>query len=293
MMRMPVAGLLTLALLLPAGRRDATSEDQRAATLLVQARTAIGGGASLASIRSLSAAGAFNVEMPDGTRSSELAIDVQLPDKLLRTDTTRGFGATAFVMLRGVNGGDLVRRSKIVGGGPGARMSQPPLLGGSEAAALRSARADLSALALALLLTEGPTPLTFTYAGEATSPDGHADVIDAGGADGFSARLFLEKRSHRPLMVTYRGFDPRMFAAQSQPAPQSGRGLDANRGADTADAAASTVEIALYLDDYRAVGAVLLPHRITRAIAGATDEEWTFKTIKINPPFKADAFSIK
>ena len=47
----------------------------------------------------------------------------------------------------------------------------------------------------------------------------------------------------------------------------------------------------MFLDDYQAVDGVMLPHHITRSIDGKTNEEWTFTTIKVNPAFKADAFS--
>jgi hypothetical protein len=38
---------------------------------------------------------------------------------------------------------------------------------------------------------------------------------------------------------------------------------------------------------------VLLPHKVSRSVDGKTTEEWTFKTIKVNPAFKSDAFSGK
>jgi hypothetical protein len=53
------------------------------------------------------------------------------------------------------------------------------------------------------------------------------------------------------------------------------------------------VDIATFLDDYRSVDGVLLPHHLSRSIDGKPNEEWTFKTIKLNPAFKADTFSGK
>jgi hypothetical protein len=37
----------------------------------------------------------------------------------------------------------------------------------------------------------------------------------------------------------------------------------------------------------------MLPHRWARSIDGKPTEEMTFKTIKINPAFKADTFAAK
>jgi len=49
----------------------------------------------------------------------------------------------------------------------------------------------------------------------------------------------------------------------------------------------------VYLDDYKSVDGVMLPHHWARSIDGKPTEEMTFKTIKINPAFKADTFTAK
>ena len=77
-------------------------------------------------------------------------------------------------------------------------------------------------------------------------------------------------------------------AARRRPGAQAG----AASAADAA-AAAEPVDITMFLDDYRAVDGVLLPHHISRSIDGKPTEEWTFKTIKINPAFKPDTFTAK
>ena len=51
-----------------------------------------------------------------------------------------------------------------------------------------------------------------------------------------------------------------------------------------------TVEIQMYLSDYRGEGGVLLPHHITRAVNGEVTEEWDVTKFKINPPLKAENF---
>mgnify|MGYP003693929737 CR=1 FL=1 len=53
------------------------------------------------------------------------------------------------------------------------------------------------------------------------------------------------------------------------------------------------VDIQMFLDDYKSVDGVMLPHHISRSIDGKPNEEWTFKTIKLNPAFKPDTFSGK
>src|SRR5207247_2731174 len=53
-------------------------------------------------------------------------------------------------------------------------------------------------------------PVEFSYAGEAKAEDGSADVIEVKGPNGFTARLFLDQKTHQPLMLSYRGVAPRM-----------------------------------------------------------------------------------
>ena len=53
------------------------------------------------------------------------------------------------------------------------------------------------------------------------------------------------------------------------------------------------VDINMFFDDYKSVDGVMLPHHITRSVDGQPTEEWTFKTIKVNPAFRPDTFSGK
>jgi hypothetical protein len=260
-------------------------DDVRADRLLAQARESIGGEARLAKVQGFRAAGGAMQMFPDGRHVGDLTIELQLPDKFLRTDSSSGPGSGAvFVMLRGLNGTTLLRNSKIINGGPGSRMSKPPIIGGTEAAALRQASQEVTRFAIALLLTPPPgAQVEFTYAGEAESPDGKADVLDITGTNSFAARLFLDKSSHRPLMLTYRDFDPRFIVP-----PKPGSPPGAVYAADT-----TPVELAWFFEEYRAVSGIQLPHRISRAINGETDEEWTFKTFTLNPTFTPNAFTDK
>jgi hypothetical protein len=282
---------VSAVLLLSAGAGAGfVGEDAKAVRLLAQARQALGGEARLAQVRGLTATGESIRMMPDGGHVGELRIDVQWPDRMLRTDARRGPGSEAtFVMLRGVDSGTLLRNSKILNGGPGHRMSQPPLIGGTDTSALRYARDEMTRLAIALLLTPpAGAALEASYAGQAESPDGKADVIafrganGANGANGFAARVFLDVTSHRPLMMTWRDLDPRVFVILPGAPP----------GAVSAPGPAP-VEIAWYFENYRSTSGLQLPHRISRSVGGAPDEEWTFKSFAINPAFKADAFTVR
>ena len=279
MMRL-LATFLSLVLL--------TMDPQAADDLLAQARAALGGGAALARVHGLSMAGTIQRLLGDRTVDGEVALDLELPDKMLRTDSISPMGdQTTVVTAQGVNGDTLLRSMRMLNAPPGAmvRTPPPPQPGtDAEAQALRNSRAELARMTLALLLTTPPSvPVELTAAGQAESPDGKADVVDVKGPGAFAARLFLDAVSHRPLMLTYRGMAPRIVVQT--------RRADEPASAAEAPKPSEAVDIAMFLDDYRSVDGVLLPHHITRSIDGKPSEEWTLKTIKVNPAFKPDAFS--
>jgi hypothetical protein len=286
--------LFSLALTL-GGYAARAAGDIKAAELLAQARTAIGGDTKLSKVQGLSCAGALQRAMGDRQIAGDVTIDLQLPDKFLRTDSISPMGDAALVVTeQGINGDKVLRNSKTLNAPPGLmiRMPPPPAPGSdAEMQLLRNSRAELARLSVALLLTApASTPLEFTYGGEAESPDGKADVIDMKGPGSFVAKLFLDKSNHRPLMLTYRGVAPRMVI-QTQRGDGPGRGQDARMPSPAA--APEQVDINMFLDDYRSVDGVMLPHHIARAIDGQPSEEWTFKTVKVNPAFKEDTFAPK
>jgi len=274
------------------------SGDARATELFAQARAALGGEARLAKVQGLSAAGIYQRQVGDRHLQGELTLDLQLPDKMVRTESMNPIGDATIVVLQGINGDQVLRHSRTINGGPNMmiRMGSP---GGAdtEAQALRNQRAELARLALAMLLTSPPSmPLEHAYAGEAESDEGRADVLDAKGPGSFAVKLFFDKKSHRPLMLQYRGAAPRLVMQTQQ--VQRGAVHGAQPGSEPPAPQPPTdapqiVDITMFLDDYRAVDGVLLPHHISRSIDGKPNEEWTFKTIKLNPAFKPDAFSGK
>jgi hypothetical protein len=276
--------VISLATTLAAARAGG---DPKSEQLLAQARAALGGDAHLNTVHGLTAAGTYQRELGDRQVSGDITIDLQLPDKMLRTESMRPMGDATIELLQGVNGDRVLRQSRTIGGGPGMLVRMAPPSGGAddEAQALRNQRADLARFALAFLLTTTPAmPLEWKYGGEAEAADGKADVVDAIGPGSFAARLFFDKKSHRPLMIAYRGAAPRMVV-------QTRRG-DAPPPA-AAPPGPQIADIQLFLEDYRPVDGVMLPHHLSRSIDGRPAEEMTFKTFRINPVFRPDAFTAK
>ena len=296
--------LLALAMTL-GGYAARVEGDAKAAELLAQARAAIGGDKPLGKVQAVSCVGSIQRSIGDRQVSGELTLDLQLPDKMLRTESISPMGDGALVINeQGLNGDVLLRNTRVTNAPPGMFLRTPPVPppgSDAEAQAIRNSRAELARLAVSLLLASpGSLPLEFVYGGEAESPDGKADVLDVKGAGSFAARLFFDKETHRPLMLGYRGVSPRMIVQTqrvqgppparggSQPEPPAGRGDHGGPGAEPP--VPEIVDITMFFDDYRAVDGVMLPHHISRAVGGQTNEEWTFRSIKVNPAFKPETF---
>ena len=147
----------------------------------------------------------------------------------------------------------------------------------------------------------------YSYAGEAESPDGKAFMVDVKNSDGFAARLFIDEKTHLPLMVTYQGPQPRMITvdggraggdgAQSQgrrqmtPDEQKKMAADAEAQLEQMKKQApAMVEYALFFDDWRDEDGIKFPHSFRRAAAGTTTEEWTVNKVKVNPKIDPKKF---
>jgi hypothetical protein len=301
----PLALVVLLALAgatadLSAGRAGINNVEE----ILKQARQAIGSEDALHSVQSLTAKGTYRRIMQERDMSGDREFDFQLPDKFKRSDSfvVGGIGTSAY-LSRTLNGGESWTDTSSTGGGviimrdgPGEKPSKEQLeqLQKRQTAQMR---AEFARYMLALLLSP-PSDLnvTFSYAGEAVAEDGRADVIDASGSDGFAARLFLSKETHLPLMLSYRGPKMRVMTV-SRPMGHQG-GADAVKDAQEKlnkepPGKPEEAEFQLRFEDYRKVGALLLPHRITQSADGEMNEEWEIKSYEINPQFKADKFQKK
>jgi hypothetical protein len=283
---------------------NAMGADKKADELIAQARAALGGEKNLAKVQGLSMAGTISRAMGDRTVAGELTMDLQLPDKMLRTDSISPMGDSVQVIQeQGFNGDTLLRFSKVSGAGPGMMIrTPPPPAAGSpeEAQQLRNSRAEFTRVIVGMLLAAPKSmPVAFTSAGVAESPDGKADVIDLKGEGSFVAKLLLDQQSHRPLMLSYRGVSPqiRVQTQTMQGGPGgAGRGRGEAEGGHAeplAPTPADLVDINMFFDDYKSIDGVQFPHHVMRAVDGKTTEEWTFKTIKVNPTFKPDTFQKK
>jgi hypothetical protein len=260
-----------------------------------------------------------------GQLMGSIAIDVLFPDKFYREET--GSGPLAMTRVDGFDGDRPFL--DVSSNSPGMRvMADRPADDPARAkAALKRGNTDLARLLLGLVAgSHAGMPVTYAYAGEAESAETVADVIDVTGPDDFKARLFIDSTSHLPLMLTF--VEPesrpvRMMTRSHDGAPPSNAGgappgtrtvTRSGSGPDKpsdpaqltpeqraemdkliAEAEATPpklVEHRMFFADHREVGGILLPHRLSRATAGKTTEEWEIKDYKVNPNIKADRFKV-
>jgi len=318
----PAAVVLVALMFHPAHAQDAA----RGASLLAEARKAIGGEDKVAAVKRLQVTGTFlRSTGPDQIIDGDFDVFVELPDKYRRNELTGFAGANVdrtevlngtdvwdetsggFTGGRGFPGGGGFGRG---GGGGGARGGgdrggfrgggRPPQNAGApqpDAAPptderlkeqqRRTRQAELARLALVwLLTTDGPV----TWIGTAESPDGTADVLEVRPANGVPTRLFLESSTHLPLMITWQGQPSRGGDLGRRGSGQGRRG-GAPAGPPSPPATQGQATLELYMSQYKSVNGITLPHLITRGTAGTTQEELRVKSFKINPTFKADTFN--
>jgi hypothetical protein len=227
-----VLGFSTLA----AGQ---TEDLAKGASLLAEARKAIGGDDKLAEIKRLQVKGTMRRGQGNLTLEGDTEIFFELPDKFRRNESlSLGPGGPGIDRVEVLNGNDIWdensgggrggfggggfgggRGGDFGGGGFGGR--QGGGFGGGQAGGgdqgrgaaqidperlrelqRRNRQTEVARLLLGILLT---TNAPVAWIGTAQSPDGTADVLEVKTPDGVATRLFLESVSHLPLMLTWTG----------------------------------------------------------------------------------------
>lgn len=147
-----------------------------------------------------------------------------------------------------------------------------------------------------MILTPPPSlAVEYKYAGESDVEDAKADVIDVTGPDNFSVRVFFDKSSHIPLLLSYRGPKPRIMTMQ-RPAGSSrediakAREEAANKMRTEERPAPEEVDFYIRLTDHKKVGGLMLPHKLTFLTENEVSEEFEISKYHLNPQFKADRF---
>ncbi len=320
-----------------------------AAAVLTGARDALGGEKRISAIKTVVASGHTRQLQGDNLVPIEFEISIELPDKYVRTDEipARESGPNS----RGFNGDGLIQLGDMPGGG--RRGGPPPAApsGASASAGTASAdktggkpappdssaggergrgpagpppnptipvKQDFARLTLGMFATSFSSyPLSFGHAGQAEAPEGKADVLDVKGGGSFSARLFIDSKTHLPLMLSWTT-PPNLVpvvAGQKPPAnlppgsvtfetlmpppdaatPEQKKQFEEDALAARKKAMVSTrpTEHRIYYADYRDVDGLKLPFRIRRAVGATTIEETTFDRYRINAKVDPRRFEVR
>ena len=292
--------LLVIVLTGAGGAPVAAQDTAKGAALMAEARSALGSQERLGAVRTLDVRGDFKRALGPANVEGDLQIRLEVPDKLRRDeDVSLPGGGPAMVQTEVLNGTTVWEENSgragfigrfgrgdggrgFPGGGGGRAAIDPAQL---EDAQRRARQTELARFLLVwLLATDAPA----VWMGTAESPEGKADVLEITPVSGPPTRLFLDQASHMPLMITWQGAAPQLFAGVR-------RGRGAGRGDGTQAAPppprAEQATLRMTLGEYKAVNGVKLPHLITRGINDMTIEEWAIDSYRINPSFRADVFT--
>jgi hypothetical protein len=281
----------------------ATFADSRAQEVLKQAREAIGGEEQLQKVQGLHINGQYRRTFGDRQMEGDREVSILLPNKYLVEDAMSAGGhSLAMTNTRGLNGdrawsansggGGMIIRM----GGPGGQNLSPEQI---EAAQRRMYGAEFSRYLLAMILTPPSSmAVEYKYAGESDVEDVQADVIDVTAADNFSVRIFFDKKSHLPLLLSYRGPKPRVMTMTRQGGDAARSPEDIKKAREEAEqkmraeapAAPEQVDFYIRLTEHKKVSGLMLPHKLTFLTENEVSEEFDIKKYEVNPQFKADRF---
>ncbi len=295
--------LLLILTLILSSVTAAFADDARAQDILKQARQAIGGEEQLQKIQGLQINGQYRRVFGERQMGGDREISILLPNKYLVEDAMNAGGlSTAMINTRGLNGDKAWSGNSGGGGGMVFRMAGP---GGQQASPeqmevmlRRIYNAEFSRYLLAMILTPAPSfAVEYKYAGESDVEDAKADVIDVSGPDNFALRVFFDKSSHLPLLLSYRGPKPRVVT-MSRPAGSAAKPEDIKKAREEAEKkmhaeappVPEEVEFYIRLTDHKKVNGVMLPHKLTFLTDSEVSEEFEISKYQVNPQFKADHF---
>jgi hypothetical protein len=325
-------GLKHLAVLLIALSVSAPAlaqNNDKAAEVLKQARAAIGDEAKLKALQSLSFSGSSRRVFNERETNSEIEFEFLLPDKVKRTsifaspfsgpDTTSTMTSTEVI-----NGDQVWFESSAPqggpGGGPGGRMGpRGPGGPGGFTPEMRQnvTRTDFLRLLLGILVT-APAAIKaeYSYVGEAKASDGTADVVEVKGPENSVSRIFVDQKTHRVIMISYRGRNFQGMRGGGRGGPGQPQGQQPgqqsrqqpgqqpeqrpeltpeereNRRREIAEQMARTPEVDFFIRfaEYKNVNGLSLPHLITRSTGSTINEELAINKYKINPKLNPDKF---
>lgn len=310
--------------------------------VLSEIRTALGGEEKLNAVKSIAVEGQTTRPSPDGSTTAQgFEFAFELPAtgaKFMRKEVVANMGGMEISRRSGFNGGDLIDQvdmppsmgdgGRMVRMGPGGGAgTTPEQQAAQKTQQLTNNRREFARLVLGMLGTSTSAyPVEFAYGGKVDSGDGKADVLIVTSTDGFSGKLYVDGKTHLPLMLAWMDKEPmrvtmnngsgnvqlggggqvRTFStgggggggqvmtqgAGGQGAPDMAR-MQEEMAARIKEAEANrkTVEFRLFYADYKNFDGVRLPTRLQRMTDGLPTEELSLEKIKVNSKIDAAKFA--
>ncbi len=142
-------------------------------------------------------------------------------------------------------------------------------------------------LSLLLNAPEG-VDVSYIYAGDGNVDGAACDVINAT-VDGQTLKLFIDKTSSLPRMLSYQGHKPMMMVFKVTKEEKPGD-VDA-RVFERTLPAPEMAEFQIKYSDYRTVGGLQFPFKWVQTVGGKADESTDVISYSINPANIADKFN--
>jgi hypothetical protein len=296
----------------------AAPSDEKSLAVLAEVRKAIGGDEKIAALKTASFEGTYRRIQGEQDMTGDLELYFAAPDKFQRVEQF-SFGPNPGPRIaQTVNGtegwmgplgpvpGGMVMRFGGPGGpggpgggpgGPGGNRG-PGGPGGQRFDPGIVAKQLYWRTALAMFPgTAATSALSFTYVGKAESPDGEAEVLDVKGEGDFKARLFVDAKTHLPVMLTYQERERRIFRQTQRNQGETDEAFRARIRAEREAAGPppppKMIDISMFITEHKDVGGVKIPHHFTMQTGDKPTEEWDLKKAKANPKLDDEQFKRK
>lgn len=302
-----------------------------AAKVMADMRQALGGEKKLAAVKSLSAVGKNDRAMGERSITGEYEMALELPDRFFTKQVMAQTPMGNVSLTVGFNGAGLIQDTEMPSApGGGMRMvfggASPNASAEEKTAAdskmVATQKQEFARMALGIFGDSTPAfPLTFTHGGVAESPDGKADIINVKGEGDFAGKLFVDQKSHLPLMFSWMAKEPvNMVQSTTRGGGPGGGGMVTTFGGGgggrtgggnmsqedrdkmmkdlqdqmkAAEANRKTVEFRVYYANYQDVDGLKLPHTFQQSVAGNAASEITIEKYKVNPKIDPKRFEPK
>jgi len=300
--------------------------------IVADIRAALGGEEKLAALKTIVVDGQVIKVLNESTSAgSDFQLAIELPGKYMKQEVFANLGGMQLKRRVGFNGKDVIEDMDAppsMGGNvhimraPGAGMvggtPTPEALEKQRAMLMTSSRREFARLMVGMTGGTSPEfPVEFVYAGQAEARDGKADILDLKGPDSFAARLFVDGKTHLPLMLTWMDKEPISMVVTNDGRGGGTRGggggvqvfgsaggsgataedlakMRDDMAARMAEAEAKrrVVEYRLFYGEYKAVDGLKMPTKVQRMVDGIATEEMTLDKIRINQKIDPSKFAV-